>query len=118
LNEHFLVEYALYHAGPGGMEVCEFLPVEGAGRIETVVLEPEALSLKKKMIRCFKTQSAVLSAFPAGIERFRLAPSYDFSVPPHEGMLFYENFDWGMTCARWTELATEALRSFGLGSRP
>jgi N-acetylglucosamine malate deacetylase 2 len=117
LNQHVLVEYALYHAGPGGIEVSEFLPVKGAGRTYTAFLRTGQRLMKERMVRCFRTQSAVLSAFQHGIERFRLAPSYDFSVPPHAGRLYYENFDWGMTGAGWRNLASGALRRFGLGSR-
>jgi N-acetylglucosamine malate deacetylase 2 len=116
-NQQVLIEYALYHAGPDGIEVSEFLPVKGAGRTYTAFLRTGQRLIKERMVRCFRTQSAVLSAFQYEIERFRLAPSYDFSVPPHAGRLYYENFEWGMTGARWRNLASGALRRFGLGSR-
>lgn len=47
-------------------------------------------------------------SFPIDVERFREAPEYDFTQPPHEGRLHYEYFDWGMTGDRWRSLASEA----------
>jgi N-acetylglucosamine malate deacetylase 2 len=111
-----LIEYALYHAGAGGMRVFEFLATDGAGRTETVFLNPEERFRKAGMISCFRTQSAVLSAFPVAVERFRRSPRYNFCIPPHAGRLFYENFDWGMTGAGWRQLASEALNEFRIRS--
>ncbi len=108
-----IVEFTSYHAGPGGMAVHEFLPRAGYD-VVTVRLSPSAVELKRRMISCFTTQRKVLSAFPVAIERFRPAPPYDFTKPPHEGRLFYENFPWGMTGERWTALAGAALVDLGI----
>jgi N-acetylglucosamine malate deacetylase 2 len=51
----------------------------------------------------------MLRRVPLDVERFRPAPVYSFTEPPHPGKLFYENFDWGMTAERWRRLAAEAL---------
>jgi hypothetical protein len=51
----------------------------------------------------------VLQAFTVEVERFRAAPDYDFTQAPHSGALFYENFNWGMTGARWRELTRHWL---------
>jgi hypothetical protein len=51
------------------------------------------------------------------VERFRPAPAYDFTAPPHEGKLFYECFDWGMNGARFRELAAGAMEELGLRGR-
>ena len=48
-------------------------------------------------MRVLPNASADADIFPIAIERFRPAPDYDFTQPPHEGRLFYENYDWGMT---------------------
>ena len=98
-----LIEFAGYHAGPdGGMTVQRFLP----GPVETVVqLGPAESARKQAMLRCFASQVEVLRPFGASVERFRPAPGYDFTVPPHEGALNYENWGWEMTGARWRTLA-------------
>jgi hypothetical protein len=66
------------------------------------------------MCDCFVTQRCVLDQFPIDRERFRQAPCYRFTAPPHEGRLFYEYFDWGMSGARWCALARHMLASLEL----
>ena len=82
--------------------------------IVTVELTQAERELKHRMMACFRTQQKVLAAFRVEIERYRFAPLYDFSVPPHPGKLYYEHFPWGMTGDKWRRLAAEALRYFNL----
>ena len=63
---------------------------------------------KRAMLDCFATQAATLAPFGTGHEIFRPAPPYDFSHPPHPGTLHYERYDWGITGARWRQLAIAA----------
>lgn len=56
----------------------------------------------------------MLSAFSLDAEFFRRAPAYDFTALPNQGLLLYERHPWGMTGARWTALAADALRALGL----
>ena len=107
-----IIEFTSYHNRDGCMETGLFLPAEGVE--ETVVtLGPADCARKQRMLHCFRTQQAVLSHFGTTEERFRRAPTYDFGDPPHPGMLFYEQFPWGMTGSRWRELARLALAVFG-----
>lgn len=106
-DEPFLVEYASYHANGTMFAAMEFLPAET--ETVTVVLTEEERAAKESMINCFATQCGVLKAFPRASERYRRAPLYDFTSPPHKGKLYYENFDWGITGADWREKAKEAL---------
>jgi hypothetical protein len=46
-------------------------------------------------------------------ERFRFAPRYDFNAPPHQGKLYYENCDWGVTGETWRNLAEKACLRLG-----
>jgi LmbE family N-acetylglucosaminyl deacetylase len=108
-----IVEFTSYHAGSRGIEVFEFLPDAGS-EIGTVFLSVAERVRKQAMIECFTTQREMLRQFPVDLERFRPAPAYDFTLPPHAGLLFYENFEWGMTGGRWRELAREALRRLRL----
>lgn len=107
-----LVEYTSYFSAGAKMAVSEFLP-HNTESISVVLSEEERL-LKRRMVECFSTQQKVLSAFPLEFEKFRPAPLYDFTMPPHAGMLFYENFEWGMTGDRWRSLSQEALHSLGI----
>jgi hypothetical protein len=59
-----------------------------------LTLSDEERDLKQRMIQAFATQEETLGAFlPPRDERFRPAPAYDFTRPPHEGRLQYEI--WG-----------------------
>ncbi|HEX6985062.1 MAG TPA: PIG-L family deacetylase [Planctomycetaceae bacterium] len=103
-----IVEMASYHCGPQGIRTGEFLPGEADG-VVTIELAPDGRDLKRRLFDAFRSQRDTLRCFAIGVERFRPAPRYAFTRPPHEGPLFYENFDWGMTGVRWRELAREAL---------
>jgi len=104
-----LLEFTSYHAGESGIVAGKFLPSEGCEET-AVILTAEARQRKQQMFDCFLSQNEMLRNFELNEERFRIAPSYDFTQPPHEDRLFYDNFDWGMTGPRWRELAREALR--------
>ncbi len=103
-----LLEFACYHAGSdGGIRVLEFLP--RAEPVTTLWLSPEESLRKREMMECFVTQSRVLKVFPSDRERFRPAPAYDFTRPPHDGPPYYDQFDWGIRSGEWQALARLAL---------
>jgi LmbE family N-acetylglucosaminyl deacetylase len=106
-------EFTSYHAGPQGMAVGEFLPPDGG--VNVITLHADARARKRSMLACFESQRDMLRNFPVECEKLRPAPEYEFTVPPHEGTLFYENYDWGMTGERWRALAAEALRDLRVG---
>lgn len=107
-----VVELACYHARGDGLEVLRFLP--NGGREVVLPLDETARARKRALFGCHVTQRRVLEQFPFDEERFRLAPTYDFTVAPHPGALHYERHDWGMTGTRWRALAAEALAQLGL----
>ncbi len=96
-------EFAGYHAGPDGMAAGRFLPGPPATVLALTVAEA---ARKRAMLDCFATQRATLAPFGTATEPFRPAPDYDWTQPPHPGTLHYERYDWGMTGARWRELAS------------
>lgn len=111
-----ILEFTSYHATPdGGVAVCEFLPDAGIEEMDAVLGQPEQ-DLKRQMIASFITQRETLAWFPAdiGVERFRTAPAYDFTLAPHEGKLHYERFEWGWTGEGWRAHAREALHFMGM----
>jgi LmbE family N-acetylglucosaminyl deacetylase len=107
-----LVEMTSYHNRNGWMQTGEFVPHENDDSL-TVESLREAREFKRRLFDCFKTQKEVLKFFQLDRERFRIAPIYNFDQPPHEGRLYYELFDWGMTSERWRELAREARNKIG-----
>ncbi|HYZ62746.1 MAG TPA: PIG-L family deacetylase [Acetobacteraceae bacterium] len=129
-------DFPLYHAGPDGeMRTGVFLepsPAGGRGLGEggpggaaltpalsrrerekwgevAVELSPHDRARKADMLGCFRTQAAILSQFDIRQERFRTAPAYDFTAPPHPGPLNYENWGWSMTGTEWRKRAEAAL---------
>ncbi|MBI4787169.1 MAG: PIG-L family deacetylase [Chloroflexi bacterium] len=110
-----LLEFASYHDKDGTMSVFDFLPCDDC-EVQTIVLSGKERELKRRMIACFVTQQKTLAQFPIELERFRPAPPYDFTQPPHAGALFYERHDFGMPSAHWRALAREALETLGLSA--
>jgi LmbE family N-acetylglucosaminyl deacetylase len=102
-----IVEFTSYHDRGGAMESGRFLP--GGTEAVEVPLDAAARRLKRAMFDCFATQRRVLGNFSIDVERFRKAPEYDFTLPPHAGTLYYERFEWGMTGERFRALAREVL---------
>jgi LmbE family N-acetylglucosaminyl deacetylase len=108
-----LIEFTSYHERDGQVRHFEFLP-NADTEVKTVILTDAEREFKRRMLEAFTTQRSVLDQFPVELERFRLAPRYDFTQRPHAGTLHYEHYDWGMTGERWQELAREALTELGL----
>lgn len=104
-----IVEFTSYHSHQGEIETGLFLP-DPVSREWLLPLGPVARARKQEMLECFRTQQATLRYFRTVEERFRPAPDYDFTRPPHDGKLFYEQFPWGITGERWRELARCALK--------
>lgn len=104
-----LCEFTGYHAGRGGMEIDAFLPGEHQPEY-TYRLNAEERQVKIGMIKAFTTQERTLQPFSRPeVEKFRVAPDYDFSRPPHAGKLWYENFNWGTDGAGWRKIASQTL---------
>jgi hypothetical protein len=112
-NAYSTVEMTSYHERDGVRVTGEFLRNDGC-EVVTRALSDEERGSKGKMLTCFVTQERVLSWFPIVSERYRVAPRYDFTQPPHPGTLHYEHFGWGITGERWRALAKAALEELGL----
>ncbi|NLE01815.1 MAG: hypothetical protein GX640_18275, partial [Fibrobacter sp.] len=109
-----IMEFPTYH-GDGISErmVFDFIPYNNSSAWG-VELNQHEITLKRAMVDCFKTQLNTISSFPLEKESFRLAPQYDFSSSPHQGVLLYEFYDWGMSVKDWLVLSTGARRLMGL----
>lgn len=103
-----IVEACFYHQGPQGICTGEFL--SSADAVEEIVfrLSAEESERERRLLECFATQQETLQYFRTDMERYRLAPQYDFARPPHDGPVFYDHFSWGITSARFCELAGAA----------
>jgi N-acetylglucosamine malate deacetylase 2 len=104
-----ILELTSYHNYNGTRRLFDFLPFQDT-EVKTVRLSEEARRTKRQMFDAFTSQQAVLRSFPIEVERFRQAPRYLFTVPPHQGELDYERLCKRMTGAQWRAEAERALR--------
>ena len=109
-----IVEMPFYHAGPEGWIRQRFLSYDGASAETVLDLAPEELARKRRMADCHRTQGETLAGFRLDLERFRVAPSYDFKVLPNDAHLLYERHGWNLTGAGWQSLVRKALVDLGL----
>ncbi|MGQ0561213.1 MAG: PIG-L deacetylase family protein [Gemmatimonadota bacterium] len=110
-----VLEMTSYHNWNGSRIAHAFLPHDGADRASrTLVLSEREQQLKQQMYGCFSSQQVVLSTFSTAIERFRPAPRYIFTRPPHEGRLNYERYGDPELGARWRHNAGQALSELRL----
>ncbi len=102
------IEMAGYHAAPNGHMVAgHFLDDARASVAAAIVaaLDHGERARRDEMLECFATQRLTLQPFFGWTqERFRAAPSYDFTRPP-AARAYYDGFDWGMDSRRWCALA-------------
>jgi LmbE family N-acetylglucosaminyl deacetylase len=106
------IEMSYYHRGANGMIAGDFLPHAGCENV-TRLLDESERRFKRRLYDCYLTQARNLAGVAHDVERFRIAPEYDFRSPPHAGSLHYEHFDWGMRGQRWRMLAAAALEEMG-----
>jgi LmbE family N-acetylglucosaminyl deacetylase len=103
-----VLELTSYHNWGGRRVHSDFLPFWSVPT-RRVDLPAEAQLLKARMFRYFTTQQKVLSSFPLNVERFRIAPRYVFTIPPHDGPLDYERYCTTITGTEWRANAEKAL---------
>ena len=110
-----ILELALYHARDGKKVVQQFLPHERADRDQRLVrLTAAERAIKKRIFDAFLTQKSVLDQFGVEFERFRPAPRYIFTAPPHAGQLNYERYGDANRGRTWREHAERVLRGLGM----
>jgi LmbE family N-acetylglucosaminyl deacetylase len=103
-----ILELTSYHNYAGRRRLFDFLPY-GDLPLRTLLLSTEARSMKRRMFDAFESQQALLKTIPIKVERFRQAPRYLFTVPPHDGELDYERACNRLTGAEWRVEAEKAL---------
>jgi LmbE family N-acetylglucosaminyl deacetylase len=108
-----IVEMAYYHLGTDGPIYQDFAPATPSRRLETE-LDRAALERKRRMLACFVSQRDTLAAFTSCVERFRIAPDYDFHTLPNAGRLLYERLHLGLTGEQWIGLAQVAAEELAV----
>ena len=110
-----LVEMTSYHLGPDGLASGVFLPdAQADAALVTVPLDGPDRRRKQALLACHASQRDTLALLRVDVERFRPAPRYDFTRPPHAGPLLYEAHAWGLDGARFRALAADAMAALAL----
>jgi N-acetylglucosamine malate deacetylase 2 len=110
-----VAEFASYHAFHGERRIGYFLDFPNHPVLEFWLSEKESAQ-KRLMFDNYRSQKQNLKGFETQIqvERFRNAPSYDFSRSPSSESLYYDSQPWGMKSEQWRESAKLVLKKFGL----
>lgn len=101
-------EFASYHLQGERMTTGAFYPAPRSGEI-AITLAADMQELKCRALAAYASQAGVLSWFDPRIERYRTAPTYDFSRMPPPGSALYDRFGWDMTAAKWRALVRPLL---------
>lgn len=108
-----IIEAPLYRMGPTGRLLQSFAP-DATTQEVAVPLTSEWRALKRRMLAAHESQRNTLRGFSTDIERFRLAPDYNFSRLPNGGRVLYDTFHWSVTSTQWLIHAAAASRELGL----
>jgi LmbE family N-acetylglucosaminyl deacetylase len=107
-----LWEFTSYHARGPDLVRGQFIAVPGLAE-ECVVLDAAERELKSSLLASHATQRDFLSTFPIDVERFRVAPRYDFRAPP-AAPFFYDRVNWGLRGADVLGSTSRLLQAQGI----
>jgi len=100
------LEFTSYHCRDGQFECAAFLPDQDQG--VRAHLDEAQRAFKRVLLAEYVSQQRTLAHFTPDAERFRAAPEYEFSNPPHPPPVHYDMYPWGMDSATFRHLAVEA----------
>lgn len=105
-----VIESPFYHAAKfgQGMETGTFVTAERPTQEIAYRLSPKEQQHKQALLDCFTSQREVLRSFPVAVERFRIAPTYEFRRLPNFGSVLYDKYSWGVKSGAFCDLAWEA----------
>ncbi len=85
-------EYAEYNYA-GGRTNWQRFPAERGDEI-ALDLSPPERAFKRVLLELYRTEAKNLRGVGLARETFRRLGAYDYSAPPHPGLLFFERFRW------------------------
>ena len=99
-----LIVEAPFYSLQAGLFKTQAFPAGGSGLAVSVPLGPEQQALKRQIKICYRSQRYNLAQFIDDVERFRIAPTYDFSQLANDGALLYE-VNGFMSGQQWLAMA-------------
>jgi LmbE family N-acetylglucosaminyl deacetylase len=107
-NSPVRIEFASYFSLHGRVRVGDFWPDENnAGRVAHLTRDERRRKLEA--MKAFKTQEWITKVFGVRREMYRIAPTYNFRVPPPPAFWLYDGYGWPITGQSWLRHATIAL---------
>jgi N-acetylglucosamine malate deacetylase 2 len=104
------VEFASYHLA-GEDQVSGDFWADDAHPVVRAEMTAADLERKTAAFGAFASQVEVMGWFSPEVERFRLAPTYNFTQPPPPGRALYDRFGWSLTSAVWRREAAAAMEA-------
>jgi sarcosine oxidase delta subunit len=112
-------EMPLYHRDPNGQLVYqEFLQTVGCG--SWISATEKELIGRERMLAAYKSQMDLRQFVSKPVELYRPQRAYDYSRPPHSGLLNYELWQWDVggaevshcmaNCRAYLQAASKYLR--------
>jgi N-acetylglucosamine malate deacetylase 2 len=100
-----------FRAQPGERAFQQFMETNGT----EITLEPtaEEIEAKRRLLAAYGSQSHFLTSFAEAVEQFRPLPAYDYTRPPHPGLLNYEAWEWPITGQQVADSFTAYLNRRG-----
>ncbi|HKW27654.1 MAG TPA: PIG-L family deacetylase [Terriglobales bacterium] len=86
-------EMPLYFRRTDGASLCQQFRLLNGTEVALQPTEQEE-ETKREMLAAYASQGEVLKQFSAATEWFRPQAAYDYSQPPHTGVLNYEAWGW------------------------
>jgi hypothetical protein len=87
-----VLEFAEYNFSGGRAQAQQF--PQPRGDEQTIVLTPEEQRQKSALLRIYASERQNLSYVGVAHECWRRLGAYDYSLPPHSGVLWYARFQW------------------------
>lgn len=108
-------EMPLYFRHTDGAALCQRFRLLNGTEIALQPTEPEQKT-KHEMLAAYASQGEVLKQFSAATEWFRPQAAYDYSQPPHTGVLNYEAWGWPIKGSEVSAAFVNFLQSAELAS--
>ncbi|MGB9152176.1 MAG: PIG-L family deacetylase [Alphaproteobacteria bacterium] len=87
-----VLEFAEYNFFGGKPQSQTFISSEVSAR--TIILTPEERAAKRRALALYASEKGNLSALGVEQESYRPLALYDYTLPPHQGKLWYARFQW------------------------
>jgi LmbE family N-acetylglucosaminyl deacetylase len=109
-------EMPLYHRGADGNLVCRRFRSEN-GTESTLTLTKQEREIRRRMITRYCSQWDLPEYISTPVEYIRPQAAYDYSQPPHRGLLNYQVWQWPTSPGQVCQEFEMAMRGYGASTQ-